>query len=180
MNKLALALIFSTIVVIKGIRVNNYNTEPYHSFDWLDDDENKFKIEYTLGTGESISDYFCFLYNQSVACKTSCKPSSSTLEITVKGNDCKADGDNPAYKYYYSTYCVDFSTLTGTTFIDPDDNTKTKSITLTKDSDSATVLKYIKTSSSVISSSNDGQVTIAVSNGSFLKYSMILLSLLIL
>ena len=178
MNKLALALIFSTIVFIKGTAtVNYYNTEPYHSFDWLDDDENKFKIEYTE---DSLSNYFCFLYNQSVACKTTCKPSSSTLECTLKGNDCKADGDNPAYKYYYSTYCVDFSTLTGTTFIDPDDNTKTKSITLTKDSDSATVLKYIKTSSSVISSSNDVQVTIAVSNGSFLKYSMILLSLLIL
>ena len=178
MNKLALALIFSTIVFIKGTAtVNYYNTEPYHSFDWLDDDENKFKIEYTE---DSLSNYFCFLYNQSVACKTTCTDSSSTLECTLKGNDCKADGDNPAYKYYYSTYCVDFSTLTGTTFIDPDDNTKTKSITLTKDSDSATVLKYIKTSSSVIGSSNDVQVTIAVSNGSFLKYSMILLSLLIL
>ena len=81
MNKLALALIFSTIVVIKGISVNNYNTEPYHSFDWLDDDENKFKIEYTLNDGESISGYFCYLYNQSVACKTSCETSSSsTLE----------------------------------------------------------------------------------------------------
>ena len=178
MNKLAFALIFSTIVVIKGISVNNYNTEPYHSFDWLDNDENKFKIEYTLASGESISNYFCFLYNQSVACKTSCTVSSSTIEITVKGNDCKADGDNPTYKYYYSTYCMAFPTTP--TFIDPDDNTGTKQITLTKDSDSATILKYIRAVPTAVDTSNDVQVTIAVSNGSFLKYSMILLSLLIL
>lgn len=173
MNKLALALIFSTIVVIKGISVNNYNTEPYHSFDWLDDDENKFKIEYTLGTGESISDYFCFLYNQSVACKTSRTVSSSTIEITVNGNDCKADKDNPTYKYYYSTYCI----APVTSFPDPDDSTKT--LALNKDSDSATILKYIRSTGSTYSS-GDVSVTIAVCSGSFLKYSMILLSLLIL
>ena len=177
MNKFALVLIFSFIAFTKGaLSFDDFNTEPYHSFDWLDDDENKFKIEYTLGTGESISDYFCFLYNQSVACKTSCKNSSSTLEITVKGSDCKADGDNPTYKYYYSTYCMAFPTTAS--FTDPDDNTKT--ITLTKDSDSATVLKYIRAVPTAINPSNDVQVTIAVSNGSFLKYSMILLSLLIL
>ena len=171
MNKLALALIFSTIVFIKGTpTVNYYNTEPYHSFDWLDDDENKFKIEYTE---DSLSNYFCFLYNQSVACKTTCKPSSSTLECTLKGNDCKADGDNPAYKYYYSTYCI----APVTSFPDPDDSTKT--LALNKDSDSGTILKYIRSTGSTYSS-GDVSVTIAVCSGSFLKYSMILLSLLIL
>ena len=170
MNKLALALIFSTIVFIKGTpTVNYYNTEPYHSFDWLDDDENKFKIEYTE---DSLSNYFCFLYNQSVACKTTCKPSSSTLECTLKGNDCKADGDNPAYKYYYSTYCI----APVTSFTDPTDSTKT--LALNKDSDSETILKYIRSGSTY--SSGDVSVTIAVCSGSFLKYSMILLSLLIL
>ena len=177
MNKLVLALLFSTILFIKGTPIlDNYKTEPYYSFDWLDDDENKFKIEYTLANGDSISGYFCYLYNQSVACKTSCKPSSSsTLECTLKGNDCKADGDNPAYKYYYSTYC-----LTGTvsSIIDPDDNTKT--FELKNDSDSATILKFIRSTSFSSSGVQDVSVTIAVCSGSFLKYSMILLSLLIL
>jgi len=176
MNKLVLALLFSTIVFIKGTpTVDNYKTEPYYSFDWLDDDENKFKIEYTLGDGESISNYFCYLYNQSVACKTSCTGSSSTLECTVKGNDCKADGDNPTYKYYYSTYC-----LTGTvsSITDPDDSTKT--FELKNDSDSATILKFIRSTSFSSSGVQDVSVTIAVCSGSFLKYSMILLSLLIL
>lgn len=177
MNKLVLALLFSTIVFIKGATsVDNYKTEPYYSFDWLDDDENKFKIEYTLESGDSISDYFCYLYNQSVACKTSCKPSSSsTLECTLKGNDCKADGDNPTYKYYYSTYCMSA----------PSDVTvESKTYTLNKNSDSASILNYIKASvasgTDFPTPASDVSVTIAVCNGSFLKYSMILLSLLIL
>ena len=172
MNKLTLALIFSTIVFIKGQNVDAYNTEPYYSFDWLDDDKHTFEINYSSG---DASNYFCFLYNQSVACRADCDPSSHYIKCTVKGSDCKADGDNPTYKYYYSTYCMSA----------PSDVTvESKTYTLNKNSDSASILNYIKASvasgTDFPPSASDVSVTIAVCNGSFLKYSMILLSLLIL
>ena len=168
MNKLALALIFSTIVFIKGQTVDAYNTEPYYSFDWLDDDEHTFEINYSSG---DASNYFCFLYNQTDACKSTCTASSRNIKCTVKGSDCKADGDNPTYKYYYSTYCMSA----------PSDVTvDSKTYTLNKDSDSASILNYINVAATNFLTSGDVSVTIAVCNGSFLKYSMILLSLLIL
>ena len=161
MNKLALALIFSTIVFIKGTpTVNNYNTEPYHSFDWLDEDEQTFTIAYTSDT--STMPDFCYLFNSSVVCRPECSANGKTLSCKLVGDNCKADGDNPAYKYYYAVYC---------------DNNHATNTNYTKNASPEQLLYYLVNTASP---NGDVGVTIAVCSGSFLKYSLILLSLLIL
>ena len=159
MNKFSLVLIFSVIAFIKGtITVDDFNTEPYHSFDWLDEDDYTFEIKSST-TVDSKS--FCYLYNSSVLCKPECTPSDDKKTISCKlvGDTCKADGDNPSFKYYYATYCSES---------DSDDFKKE----LTADK----LLTYVKNHGP----SGDVGVTIAVCSGSYLKYSLFLLSLLIL
>ena len=155
MNKFALVLIFSVFAFIKA-GVDYFNTEPYHSFDWLDEDEQSFEVKYSSNDNPK----FCYLYNQSVVCKPTCTPGANSISCTLAGDSCKADADNPAYKYYYAVYCPTTTDTGYTANSSPDD-----------------ILNYMKTHSI---SSHDVGVTIAVCSGSFLKYSMILLSLLIL
>ena len=166
MNKFTLVLIFSFIAFIKG-GVDFFNTEPYHSFDWLDEDEQKFTIKYS--SSDTITDYFCYLYNQSKVCKPSCTPKNEdkTITCTLKGEDCGGDSDNPSYKYYYETRCIGKTTYT----------LDSKSLTLSEESKADDILTYLNEGNS---KGDDVGVTIAVCSGSFLKYSMFLLSLLIL
>ncbi len=169
MNKFALVLIFSVFAFIKGANPNYFNTEPYHSFDWLDKDEQEFKVVYD--SGDDTKDYFCYLYNQSHVCKPSCSGSSNTITCKLKGEHCQADGDNPAYKYYYTLRCEEKfdKTLKGAT----------KATTYSENSSADDIKKLIDDDNGGIFGDDVG-VTIAVCSGNFLKYSMFLLSLLIL
>ena len=157
MNKFALVLIFSFIAFSKGaaLSIDDFNTEPYYSFDWLDKDEKTFEVK--LSTATSQTNSFCYLYNTSNVCKPECKleNQNKTISCTLKGDNCKGDKDNPTFKYYYAVYCSDSS------------GTITKSLT-------AAQLLPIATNG------DDAEVTIAICSGSYLKYSLFLLSLLIL
>ena len=156
MNKFALVLIFSFIAFTKGtITLDNFNTEPYYSFDWLDKDENTFKVK---STTEVNNDTFCYLYNTSKVCKPECslEDRNKTISCKLKGDNCKGDKDNPTFKYYYAVYCSE-----------PTANLN-KSLTANQ------ILEKMPPSS------GDAGVTIAVCSGSYLKYSLFLLSLLIL
>ena len=161
MNKLALALIFLVIAFIKG-SVDDYNTKPYYSFDWLDKDEETYEIKFT-GTDDAtqVAKYFSYLYNNSKVCLPKCTPSGTTLSCKLKGSDCGGDSDNPAYKYYYTTYYAE--------------KTSTFNESMTADK-----IKEEITKTSGAPTTHVADVTIAICDGSFLKYSMILLSLLIL
>ena len=168
MNKFTLVLIFSVIAFINGA-VDHFNTEPYHSFDWLDEDKHSFTVTYTSNTN-TLPD-FCYLFNQSVVCKAeNCNANGKSLSCDVVGDSCKADGDNPGYKYYYAVYCAE--------------TTSSSHQNYTKNSTPEQIFYYITTAKhangSLIGPKEDVGVTIAVCSGSFLKYSMILLSLLIL
>jgi hypothetical protein len=156
MNKLALALFFLVIAFIKGA-VDNYNTEPYYSFDWLDKDDDTYKITFT-DADATVKTYFSYLYNNSKVCVPKCEAEGKTLSCKLKGSDCGGDPDNPTYKYYYSAYYA----VSSSTF--------NESMTADK----------IKELVDGGSGGTDAYVTVAVCDGSFLKYSMILLSLLIL
>ena len=171
MNKFALVLIFSFIAFIKGLTVDDFNTEPYYSFDWLDKDEQSFKVKYIFDQTTDTMPTFCYLYNSSVACKPEkCKIDDKTIECTVKGDKCKADGDNPSFKYYYTTRCLTTATANKIN--------STTSLTINDESTQEELSTFISDTGLVPGS--DVSVTVAVCNGSFLKYSMLLLSLLIL
>ena len=161
MNKFALVLIFSFIAFSKGaaLLIDDFNTEPYYSFDWLDKDEKTFEVQLTSATTKTNS--FCYLYNTSHVCKPECSANGKTLSCKLVGDNCKADGDNPAYKYYYAVYCA---------------NNHASNTNYTKNATPNQLLYYLVNNGA----SGDVGVTIAVCSGSFLKYSLILLSLLIL
>ena len=159
MNKFALVLIFSFIAFTKGtLSFDDFNTEPYHSFDWLDKDEKTFLVKLKA---EASTNTFCYLYNTSKVCKPDCplQDKNKTISCTLKGDNCKADADNPAFKYYYAVYCSESTTA---------------------NYNKSAAAGNILASSNVGSSSDDVGVTIAVCSGSYLKYSLFLLSLLIL
>ena len=160
MNKFTLVLIFSVIAFINGA-VDYFRTEPYYSFDWLDEDKQSFTIQYS---DNSNLPNFCYLYNNSRLCKPECgDPSNNAITCELAGDSCKADGDNPAYKYYYAVYC---------------DKNHASNTNYTKNASPEQIHYYIVNTTS--GPSGDVGVTIAVCSGSFLKYSLILLSLLIL
>ena len=101
MNKLLLITFCITLSFIKTADPINWSkTEPYVTFDWLDDDKNSLTIVYG---DNSYSD--CLLYNGTHTCKGTCEPDTKTLTCNFEGKNCKADSDNPTYKYYYTTYC---------------------------------------------------------------------------
>ncbi len=161
MNKFALVLIFSFIAFTKGaLSFDDFNTEPYHSFDWLDKDEKTFLVKLKA---EASTNTFCYLYNTSKVCKPDCplQDKNKTISCTLKGNDCKADADNPAFKYYYAVYCSDVAVAN-----------------FNKSAGAGNILEYLKTTPPA--ADTDAGVTIAVCSGSYLKYSLFLLSLLIL
>ncbi len=163
MNKFALVLIFSFIAFTKegALSIDDFNTEPYHSFDWLDKDEKTFKVQLTSAT--TYKDSFCYLYNTSHVCKPGCslENQNKTVSCTLKGDDCKGDKDNPTFKYYYAVYCSDVAVAN-----------------FNKSAGAGNILEYLKTTPPA--SDTDAGVTIAVCSGSYLKYSLFLLSLLIL
>ena len=103
MNKFIISLLIIEYIIcaFDGTKLDELNTEPYHDFDWLDEDKYSISIGFT----DDTANVTCCLFNGTVACKSSCKASGKTLSCEFVGNDCKADGDNPATKFYHSVLC---------------------------------------------------------------------------
>ena len=100
MNKLLLITFCITLSFIKTADVINWiKTEPYVTFDWLDDDKQSL----TIVNGDTIYKS-CALTNGTKTCYGSCT-GTSTVKCEFEGKNCRADSDNPAFKYYYTTYC---------------------------------------------------------------------------
>ena len=148
MNKLVFITFCITFSIIKTADpIDWFKTEPYVVFDWLDEDSKTLTI-----TNSATGFKSCLLYNNSRVCYGSCS-GTTKITCTFTGENCGGDPDNPAVKYYYSTYCST-SALTG-------------------QSGNAT--------SSILTSTTDVGVTVAICNSNFIKYSMVLLlSLLVL
>jgi hypothetical protein len=107
MNKYTISIILiiitSTICVINN--VDEQNTEPYHEFNWIDEDEYTINIAFS----SVPSTVKCCLWNGTQLCAGQCSVNGYTNEVKCKftGATCSADPDNPATKYYYSLYCDD-------------------------------------------------------------------------
>jgi hypothetical protein len=147
MNKLVFITFCITFSIIKTDIIDWFKTDPYVVFDWLDEDSKTLTI-----TNSATGFKSCLLYNNSRVCYGTCS-GTTKITCTFKGENCGGDPDNPAVKYYYSTYCST-SGLTG-------------------QSGNAT--------SSILTGTDDVGVTVAICNSNFIKYSMVLLlSLLVL
>ena len=155
MNKLLITLILITFTTSTLPNVDYAHTEPYVEFDWIDEDKKSLKIEFEDALPNN--DYYCYLYNNTKFCPGTGKCTKEPRVITCEfeGDKCKADGDNPATKYYYKVLCSN-SPL----------------------ADLAAVSAAYTASPSTLL---DPQITVAVKGGSFIKFSFILLlSLLVL
>ena len=109
MNKLLITLILITFTTSQTIDLAH--TEPYVEFDWLDEDKKSLKIEFESDLLDN-TDYYCYLYNNSNYCPGTGKCEKTlprVLTCEYEGNKCKADGDNPATKYYYEVLCAESS-----------------------------------------------------------------------
>ena len=138
MLKLHLILSLTYITFTKSA-VDELKTEPYVEFDWLDEDKKSLSVTFDSTSPAGT----CCLYNGTKLCVSSstCTKSNNDLTLTCEfeGDKCKADGDNPAVKYYYSLYCED---------------------TLDKCSDAK---------ANTLGNSEDVKVTVAVLNSGFIK-----------
>ena len=105
MNKYTISIILiiisSTICAISN--VDEKNTEPYHEFNWIDEDEYTINIAFS----SVPSTVTCCLWNGTNLCAGQCGLNGYTNEVKCKftGATCGADSDNPATKYYYGVYC---------------------------------------------------------------------------
>ena len=157
MNKISIFfLVIGFIIcddpVYLSTTIDTLSTEPYHHFDWLDEDDYTITIKYASDSKPTQ----CCLWNGTHFCKgEDCKePESNTVSCKFTGASCGADGDNPATKYYYALYC---------------DNTAC----LSKEAATA--------ASGGLADTMSVDVTVAVSRESYIRYSMVLLlSLLVL
>ena len=105
MLKLHLILSLTLITLsISALDVNDLKTEPYVEFDWLDEDKKSLTVEFNTAPVSTIT---CCLYNGTKLCTPTCNLATKTLTCEFEGDKCKADGDNPAVKYYYRLYCDD-------------------------------------------------------------------------
>ena len=104
MNKLLITLI---LITFTSQDVDYAHTEPYVEFDWLDDDKKSLKIEFDSALSND-DDYYCYLYNNTKFCPGTgkCAKEARVITCEFEGDKCKADGDNPATKYYYDVLCA--------------------------------------------------------------------------
>ena len=102
MLKLHLILLLTYITFTKS--VDKLKTEPYVEFDWLDEDKKSLTV--TFKTTTTVPQ-LCCLYNGTHLCVPTCDPGTNSISCEFEGEKCKADGDNPAVKYYYRLYCDD-------------------------------------------------------------------------
>ena len=101
MNKISLFFLVIAYITCQNLRdsINTSATEPYHHFDWLDEDEYTISIKYATSGPKD-----CCLWNGTKYCKGTCD-GTDTVSCKFTGASCRADGDNPATKYYYALYC---------------------------------------------------------------------------
>ena len=149
MNKLLITLI---LITFTSQAVDYAHTEPYVEFDWLDDDKKSLKIEFDSALSND-DDYYCYLYNNTKFCPGTgkCAKEARVITCEFEGDKCKADGDNPATKFYYKVLC------SGSSYSD------------------------FNAFSANLANLADPYITVAVKGGSYIKFSFILLlSLLVL
>ena len=101
MKKISLFFLVIAYITCEGLRdsINTSATEPYHHFDWLDEDQYTISIKYATSGPKD-----CCLWNGTKYCKGTCD-GTDTVSCKFTGASCGADGDNPATKYYYALYC---------------------------------------------------------------------------
>ena len=106
MNKISIFFLVIGYIICQNpvylrTTIDTLSTEPYHHFDWLDEDDYTITITYD-STSEKPTQ--CCLWNGTHFCKGECPP-NDPLSCKFTGASCGADGDNPATKYYYALYC---------------------------------------------------------------------------
>ena len=101
MNKIALFFLVIAYITCLSEDIDTLSTEPYHHFDWLDEDEYTISIKYI---STDIGPNRCCLWNGTKYCKGECS-GTETVSCKFTGASCGADSDNPATKYYYALYC---------------------------------------------------------------------------
>jgi len=103
MNKITLFfLLIAYVTYALSYDIETLETEPYHHFNWLDEDEYSITVKFS---GDSPPEKCC-LWNGTNFCQGTCS-GQGTVSCTFAGGSCDADKDNPATKYYYALYCVD-------------------------------------------------------------------------
>ena len=101
MNKITIFLLFFAWTYIASQTVDYSNTEPYHDFDWLDEDEYTITVAYTSSNIPST----CCLANGTKVCAGTCSAGTNSISCKFTGAECGGDPDNPSTKYYYDLYC---------------------------------------------------------------------------
>lgn len=99
MKKIILILLISYIITDPVI--DDFKTQAYYDFDWTDDDENKFKLEFNETPSSNLK---VVLLNGTKICTTNCTSDNNAFDCTLTGNECQADKDNPGHKFYYAVY----------------------------------------------------------------------------
>ena len=101
MNKITLFfLLIAYVTYALSYDIETLETEPYHHFNWLDEDEYSITVKFS---GDSPPEKCC-LWNGTNFCQGTCS-GQGTVSCTFAGGSCDADKDNPATKYYYALYC---------------------------------------------------------------------------
>ena len=107
MNKISIFFLVIGYIICQdpvylSTTIDTLSTEPYHHFDWLDEDDYTITIKYASGSKPTQ----CCLWNGTHFCKGECTK-DDPVSCKFTGASCGADGDNPATKYYYALYCDD-------------------------------------------------------------------------
>ena len=99
MKKLIVFILLISIITNQVI--NDYQTQVYYDFDWLDEDSHKFALVFnsTPPTTTTVR-----LINGSISCVPTCSTESNKLNCDLISENCKADSDNPGTKFYYAVY----------------------------------------------------------------------------
>ena len=141
MKKLIVFILLISIITNQVI--NDYQTQVYYDFDWLDEDSYKFTLVFDSAPPSTTT---IRLINGSTPCVPTCSSDSNQLNCELISENCKADSDNPGTKFYYAVY-------------------------------------YNLTANANIGENGENGisagVTISVSSGFYLKYSLVLLSLIL-
>ena len=142
MKKIALFFLFIGYITCDELRdsINTLSTEPYHHFDWLDEDDYTISIAYQSGASTTSST--CCLWNGTHFCKGDCS-GTTTVSCKFTGASCGADPDNAATKFYYALYCDDTACASESAASNLDDDMSV-------------------------------DVTVAVSKGNYISYSILL------
>ena len=103
MNKIRLFfLLIAYVTYALSYSIETLETEPYHHFNWLDEDEYSITVKFS----DPSPPEHCCLWNGTNYCNGTCS-GEGTVSCKFTGGSCDADKDNPATKYYYALYCDD-------------------------------------------------------------------------